>query len=216
MKINMKKIISLIFTGFLAASVFADGISMDSVFDSLTSDKVTTGNFVLEKSAAKLKRSLKSSGTFIFSDMGILWQTLRPFPSTMSVTESSIIQTAPDGTKTVIDGSSNEVFKTVAQTLSSLFGGSRENVEKYFEVKDFDSSASGWKLLLEPKDKTIAQALKTIELGGAVVQEKPGSSSKARLDSIVIKQSETETTVYQLSNQKKKKDLTDAEKAFFK
>ena len=148
--------------------------------------------------------------------MGIVWQTLRPFPSTMAVTESSIIQTAPDGTKTVIDGSANEVSKTVAQTLSSLFGGSRENVEKYFQVKDFDSSASGWKLLLEPKDKTIAQALKTIELGGAVVQEKPGSSPKASLDSIVIKQSETETTVYQLSNQKKKKELTDAEKAFFK
>ncbi len=80
-------------------------------------DKVTSGDFIQEKNAAKLKRALRSSGKFIFCDEGILWQTLKPFPSTMAVTKTSIIQTKPDGSKIVTDGSSNQVFTSVAETL---------------------------------------------------------------------------------------------------
>ena len=118
----MKKIIkfalSLAFLALNTITVSFAEITIDNVFSSLTENKVTTGDFVQEKSSAKIKRPLKSSGKFVFSEEGIVWQTTKPFPSTMVVTKDSIIQTGADGRRNVIDGSSNETFKSVASRNS--------------------------------------------------------------------------------------------------
>ncbi len=185
-------------------------LSMDSVFSSLTESPVTSGDFTLEKSAAKLKKPLKSSGTFVFCDEGVIWKTLKPFPSTMAVTKTSLIQIKSDGTKTVTDASSNEVFKSVAQTLSSIFSGKRESLEECFNVTSFDADSSSWTMKLIPKDRTIAAALNLIELGGNI------KTKKASLDSIKIFQSQTDITTYSLINQQYRQELTDGEKALFK
>ncbi len=183
---------------------------MDSVFSSLTESPVTSGDFTLEKSAAKLKKPLKSSGIFVFCDEGVIWKTLKPFPSTMAVTKTSLIQIKSDGTKTVTDASSNEVFKSVAQTLSSIFSGKRESLEECFNVTSFDADSSSWTMKLIPKDRTIAAALNLIELGGNI------KTKKASLDSIKIFQSQTDITTYSLINQQYRQELTDGEKALFK
>lgn len=210
----MKKIIkfalSLAFLALNTITVSFAEITIDNVFSSLTENKVTTGDFVQEKSSAKIKRPLKSSGKFVFSEEGIVWQTTKPFPSTMVVTKDSIIQTGADGRRNVIDGSSNETFKSVASTISSLFSGNRSNLEKYFTIQKFDSDNSSWKMFLAPKDATIATSLKEIVLSGS---EK---ASKASLDGMTIKQNETDSTKYTLSNQVYKQELSADEKAFFK
>ena len=67
----MKKIIkfalSLAFLALNTITVSFAEITIDNVFSSLTENKVTTGDFVQEKSSAKIKRPLKSSGKFVFS-----------------------------------------------------------------------------------------------------------------------------------------------------
>ena len=209
----MKKSFFTLCVFLFSAALISAQTSIDSVFSSLMSQKVTAGDFVQEKNAAKLKRPLKSSGKFIFCEDGILWQTLKPFPSTMAVTKTSIIQTKPDGTKTVTDGSSNEVFKSVAETVSSLFSGDRAKLEAFFNFEKFEADSSKWQLLLSPKDSTISSALKQIELSGTTGSAPDGKST---LDSLKIIQSETESTSYTLLNQQYRQELTDAEKAFFK
>ena len=105
--IIMKKIVKFAAV-FLLASLSAFAFcetSLDDVLYSITARKVTSGDFSQEKTAPNLKRPLKSSGTFIFCDTGILWKTVKPFPSTMAVTKDSLIMTAANGTKTVTDGS---------------------------------------------------------------------------------------------------------------
>jgi len=183
--------------------------SLSDVLSSLTSKKVTCGDFILEKTSSKIKRPLKASGKYIFCDTGVVWQTLKPFPSTMTVTKTSLIQVLSDGTKTVTDGNSNEVFKSIAQTLSTLFSGDKEALEKYFTIKSFNSSASEWKLVLLPKDKTISTALKKIELGGGFREK------NASLDRIAISQSETDLTIYTLFNQSYFQELNNEQKSFF-
>ena len=194
---------------FIFASAIAE-TTVDDVFRSLTETKVTTGNFVQVKKSKNLKRPLKSSGTYIFSDKGIAWQTLKPFKNSTVVTRDSIIQIGPDGKKNVTDGSSNETFKSVASTLSSLFAGEKASIEKFFTIKSFESNAAEWKMVLEPNDKTIAQALNRIILSGKT------SASRTSLDAMEVVQGAADSTTYTLSNQKYKQELSADEEALFK
>lgn len=206
----MKKIVLLLTSLLiLTSSLFADDSDLDKVFSSLTSNKVTAGDFEQIKTSAKLKKPVKSSGTFVFCDEGVIWRTVKPFFSVMAVSKTSIVQVKRDGTKTVTDGSSNEVFKSIAQTLSALFSGSRESLESSFNIEKFELKSSSWSMILTPKDKTISQAIKKIQLSGNSTQ-----TSKS-LDEIKIFQGEKDSTAYVLSNQTYRQELTDNEKSYF-
>lgn len=203
------KSLKLAIAFLLAAAVpsFADGIPMDTVFSSLTERAVTSGDFSQEKTSPKLRRPLKSSGKFVFSRDGIVWQTLKPFPSTMAVTKDAIIQTGADGKRTVLDGSSSDVFKTVASSLSSLFSGNRKVLEKHFTIRSYSSKGADWTLSLAPKDATVAGALKDIVISGS------SADGKASLDEMKISQNDSNTTTYRLTNQTYRQELTPNEKA---
>ncbi len=206
----MKKSICFICVLFSVLAVgFCQQTTIEDVFSTFMTDRVTSGDFIQEKNAAKLKRPLRSSGKFIFCDEGILWQTLKPFPSTMAVTKTSIIQTKADGSKTVTDGSSNQVFTSVAETLSSIFCGDKTKLESFFNIKDFKADSKNWSVLLTPKDSTIASTLKEIELSGSV-------GKKSTLDNLKIFQGETDSTFYTLLNQQYRQELSNEEKSFFK
>ena len=207
----MKKIlisVCLMMAVFLPLA--AEGATVDSVLTSLTSRNVTTGNFIQEKYSAKLKKPLKSSGSYVFCRDGIVWQTLKPFKSSMTITQTSLIQVKADGSKTVIDGSANEVFRSVANTVSSLFSGTRTELEAVFKIDSFTDDKGIWNMALTPKDATIASALKRVEIGGKL------TGNEASLDSMTIAQSDTESTKYTLKDQNYKKELSDVEKALFK
>lgn len=205
---KISKIASLLIAFSLSAFAFGE-TTMDDVLYSITSHKVTSGDFNQEKTAPNLKRALKSSGNFIFSETGILWKTVKPFPSTMAVTPDTLIMTAANGTRTVTDGSANEVFKSVAATLTALFSGSRSELEKYFTITNFSVDSSSWKMSLKPKDSTIGQALKEIIISG-VPNEK-----KSVMNGMTVYQSDSSTTKYELLNQVYKEELSNEEKTFF-
>lgn len=205
-----------IFKAILAISLFAVNsafltaqVSFDAVFSDITSSRVTSGDFLQEKTSAKIRRPLKSSGKFIFCDEGIVWQTIKPFPSTMAVTKDSLIQTGADGKKSVMDGNTNDVFQSVAATISSLFSGDRAVLENHFSVKSFSSDSSKWSMALTPKDATIASAIREISLSGNT------RGGKSTLDEMFITQGEGENTRYTFKNQVYKQELSSDEKAFF-
>lgn len=208
----MKKIWLALFFVFSAFFSFAEtnsNLTIDDICSSLTSSKVTSGDFVQEKNSPKLSRPLASSGNFIISDKGIVWAAQKPFKTSTVITENSITQIGLNGKRQVIDGSSNEIFKSVAATLSSLFTGNKAALETYFTISEFSSDSSSWKMDLLPKDKTISSAILKISLGGKI------QNQKASLDSMKIFQSGESSTSYALSNQKYSQELSDEQKKFF-
>jgi hypothetical protein len=59
---------------------------------------VMTGIFTQKKTLTRINRSLVSGGNFIFdARLGIVWETLKPFPSVMAVGTDYIIQSLPGG-----------------------------------------------------------------------------------------------------------------------
>lgn len=204
----MKKIIGIFIALALAsASLFASPTISD-VCKSITEHKVTTGDFSQEKTSAKLKRPLKSTGKFIFSTEGIVWQTLKPFPSTNVITNSKILQISANGNKSVIDGSTNETFKSSSAMLTSIFSGNQAELEKNFTI-EFTSNESSWNMKLTPKDSTISSVMNFFTVSGAVL------GSKITFDSMSVTQNQTDVTTYSLLNQTYKQELSNAEKAFF-
>lgn len=203
----MKKIILAVISAFfLIASVNAE--TFDSVCKNLAKHPNMTGNFSQVKTISAVNRSMKSSGTFIFSLDGIMWKTEKPFPSTMVVGMTSVKQTLANGKETVIDASSNQIFTSISTTLSAMFSGNADVLQNNFDV-DFSFSGSDWKAVLSPKDSMVKKILTSLSIGGNATE------NSADLNSIVMAEATGDTITYNFTNQKYPKELTADEKSYF-
>lgn len=203
----MKKILLAVISAlFLIGAVNAE--TFDSVCANLSKHPNMTGDFSQVKTITAVNRNMKSIGTFIFSLDGIMWKTEKPFPSTMVVGMTSVVQTLANGKQTVIDASSNQIFTSISTTLSAMFSGNSETLKNNFNVK-FSEAGSTWKALLTPKDESVAKILTSLEISGNC------SSSFADLNSIVMSEASGDKISYSFTNQKYPKELSADEKAYF-
>ena len=216
----MKKLLSAALISLITISGFA--LSLQDVCTGLSKNANTRGDFVQTKTINANGRQLKSSGNFIISKDGIMWKTLKPFPSTLVITENTMIQTAANGKQTVMDGSDNQIFKNISQTLQSVFAGNSEELEALFTVKFTDNKDGSWKTLLTPKDSTIASVMQSLELAGrdgaglaGAAGDASAAGSQIVLDSLSLQEASSNSIRYEFSSQKYPKELTADEKAVF-
>lgn len=203
----MKKfILAVVSAFFLIVSVNAE--TFESVCKNLSEHPNMTGNFSQIKTISAVNRSMKSSGTFIFSLDGIMWKTEKPFPSTMVVGMTSVKQTLANGKETVIDASSNQIFTSISTTLSAMFSGNSDVLQNNFDV-DFSFSGSDWTAVLSPKDNMVKKILTSLSISGKA------TATSADLNSIVMKESSGDTITYNFSDQKYPKELNADEKSYF-
>jgi hypothetical protein len=170
----------------------------------LAEHPLVRGNFEQEKVLSRLNRSLKSSGNFIITaDLGMVWETLKPFPSTLALGKDFLVQSRPGGQKTVISASGNETFIRLAEVLSAVFSGQSQGLLTNFEVF-YSGSASGWELGLTPSDKAIAAFIAQIAMRG-----------DRAIRSIIIHEQNGDSIIYILSNHNYPAELSVHEKDFF-
>lgn len=194
-----------------AADVFSSPLTaetapaFDSVRRALCAHEVQKGDFIQTKTIARLKRDLVSSGTYLISrEDGIVWNTQKPYPSTMTVTKRAVIQTAASGKKTVLQSGSNATFESLSAVISSVFQGgealSADNFDIYFAESD-----SGWTAGLVPKDSTISAVAASFELFGA----------SGALKSVIMHEPAGDSVRYDFVSASYASSLTEAEKALF-
>ncbi|WP_407425176.1 LolA family protein [Treponema sp.] len=202
------KIISAAFFLLFSSLCFAQNSSGNSDFEKvctkISSQKITKGNFNQTKLIKKISREIKSSGTFIIcADRGILWNTLKPFKSSMAITKSGIIQTAPNGKKTFLNSGSNATFVQFSLLISSLFNGDFDSLNKNFDIEFIDSEES-WNMNLTPTDSTVRTFIEVIEMAG-----------DSKINSMVLHEPAGDFTKYEFSNQTYPDSLSDDEKSAF-
>lgn len=203
----MKKILSLLISTLFICNVFS--ADLKSVCDGLSKTPITKGDFTQIKTINAKGRTLKSSGKFIISLEGIMWKTLKPFPSNLIVTENAMIQIAADGKKNVMSASDNQIFQNISKTLRSVFAGDSKELENNFKVA-FENKENGlWSVVLTPKDSTIAAVMQTLELSGS------STNTQVTLLSLELQETSNNKIRYEFSNQTYPKELTTDEKAFF-
>ena len=179
-------------------------ITFNSTCAILAEKPIVKGNFVQEKYLTRFNRSLESSGNFIIAvKEGMVWETLKPFPSTMVLGKDFMMQSRPDGRKSVLNAQGNETFTQMADVISMVFSGQSQGLLKNFDAY-FSGSASDWTMGLLPRDSVFASFIAKIILGGDSVMR-----------SIKLFEQSGDTITYTLSNQSYPADLNDDEKALF-
>ena len=210
----MKKYFTVVFSIlFFITSIncFASGLSVNDVLKNLTRHANTVGEFLQEKSVIVngKKRLLKSSGTFIISTEGVVWNTLKPVRSVSTITDGQIILTNSDGRRSVLDIPANNDFSNFSVSFYSIFKGNMENLNNNFNVSYSETSSGEWIISLLPKKENLSSFMKKIELAGVNL------NGDSRLDSVTVFQQNGEDIKYTLTKQIVKEILSDEEKYFF-
>jgi|GEM_PF-187115 len=162
------------------------------------------GNFEQERTLSRLNRSLRSSGNFIIAArQGMVWNTLSPFPSTLTMGGDFLIQSRPGGQRTVLSAQGNETFLRMADVISAVFSGDVQRLVDNFEIYYFGTAAS-WELGLVPMDSAINVFAQRIVMTGDTV-----------IRSIQIMEQNGDTIKYILSNHSFPAELTSDEQEFF-
>jgi hypothetical protein len=170
----------------------------------LAEHSVVQGNFEQEKTLSRLNRSLTSSGNFIIAaGLGMVWDTVTPFPSTLTLGKDYLIQSRPGGQKTVLSAQGNETFLRMAEIISAVFSGNSQGLLDNFKVY-YSGSAAAWELGLSPLNSAIGSFAERIIMKG-----------DAAIKSILIYEQNGDTVRYILSNHRYPAELNIHEKTFF-
>ena len=147
----------------------AEELTFETVCGHLAEYRNTTGEFTQIKTTA-LKKSLKSSGTFILTRDGVVWKTLKPVASKVAVVDAYLITTDAKGRKTVKSMLNNDNFLKVNSIVSSLFAGDSSEIGRNFKVTFKAKGNEKWEALLIPKDKNISFVVNSVNLKGTLVK----------------------------------------------
>jgi hypothetical protein len=170
----------------------------------LAEHTIVRGDFEQEKILSRLGRSLKSSGCFIIaSELGMVWDTARPFPSTLVLGNDYFVQSRPGGQRTILSAAGNETFLSMAEVISAVFSGNIRGLLENFEVF-YSGTPSAWELGLVPANMAIAS------FAGRIIMQ--GDSA---IRSIIIHEQNGDSIIYNLSNHSFPSELSIHERAFF-
>ena len=193
---------ALAFSQSVSSSRDEEGLA--KVCGIISSHKITKGDFRQLKFIHKLKREMVSSGIFIIStDDGILWQTQKPYFSTMVVTQKAIIQTNSKGKKSVLSSESNPSFEQFSKVISSVFTGNMNILTEKFDV-EFIGSSDSWNINLLPKNSTVRNVVIEIEMAG-----------HDSIDSMVVHEPSGDYIRYEFLSHIYPERLSDEDKNFF-
>jgi len=180
----------------------AERKAIEVILSRMTENPVMRGSFSQQKDIKSLSRSFKGSGTFIIArDDGIIWDTLKPFPSTMIISGDKIIQRTPGGKASIMQAGDNPVFKEFGDTIRSVFSGDTNLLFSKFNVY-FSKGESGiWRIGLVPKDSVVRSVISAMEISGSQI-----------MDRFLLTEVSSDTVCYVFSGQTFSKELTIEEK----
>ncbi|MGE8496633.1 MAG: outer membrane lipoprotein carrier protein LolA [Pseudomonas sp.] len=183
--------------GLACMAQLAMAFDLDQLSIQLGQPEVVRGNFVQEKHLRALPQPLSSHGTFVLAKAhGLLWLLERPLKQDYRIDDQGIARRTEQGWQFAAQQSAtaqqNRLFLAVLKGDSS---GLRQ---------DFDISLSGtadaWQLELMPRGVLLKQVFKAIHIsGGALVQR------------IEMQETQGDSTVLRLENNRADQSLSDAE-----
>ena len=163
-----------------------------------------TGNFEQERKLNRLGRSLLSSGNFIIAkDMGMVWDTVNPFPSSLTLGKDYIIQSRPGAQRSLISAQGNETFLSIADIISTIFAGNSQRLLDNFDVY-FLGNTNNWELGLIPKNTLLLNFMERIVMRG-----------NTAIRFMEILEQNGDSITYSLLNQRYPVELNEYEKDFF-
>jgi len=149
----------------LAAPAAAD---VDLVKQRVAKVGVLHGEFTQEKQVVGFKNPLRSQGRFVLAqDHGVIWTTLKPFPSEVVVTRDRILSRQRDGSSRVeLDGRQQPAMRSVNAIMFALMSGDAQALSAQFTVKVEALPDNGWKMQLTPRSAMLGKVFSALTLSG--------------------------------------------------
>ena len=159
----MSAVNALMLTLLLAAS--GDSLAVQ-VKSKLSDAAVQKGTFEQTKQVKGFKRPLKSSGTYVVTKgEGVQWNTLKPFPSELTVKAGEISSTQNGKEVFRLDSKTEPTVKMITQLLFSLLAGDLPALESQFTATG-EVKSEGWHIALEPKSEGLKKVFTSITIDG--------------------------------------------------
>ncbi|GGD53099.1 outer-membrane lipoprotein carrier protein [Pseudoxanthomonas indica] len=130
--------------------------------------EVLRGGFEQEKRIAGFKNPLRSQGSFLVArGKGVVWTTLKPFPSEVVITGDRILSRQRDGsTRVEVDGREQPALRSVNAMMFALVSGDVAALSSRFDTQVQARAGNAWTLALTPKSAALAKAFRRITLNG--------------------------------------------------
>lgn len=154
--------------GMAAPVLAAPSADVDLVKQRVAKVNVLRGEFSQEKQVAGFKNPLRSQGRFVLAqDRGVIWTTLKPFPSEVVVTRDRILSRQRDGSRRVeLDGRQQPAMRSVNAIMFALMSGDAQALSAQFTVKVEALPNNGWRMQLTPRSAMLGKVFNALELSG--------------------------------------------------
>ena len=152
----------------VAGPVLAAPADVDLVKQRVAKVSVLRGEFSQDKQVAGFKNPLRSQGRFVLAqDRGVIWTTLKPFPSEVVVTRDRILSRQSDGSSRVeLDGRQQPAMRSVNAIMFALMSGDAQALSAQFVVKVEALPDNGWRMQLTPRSPMLAKVFSALSLSG--------------------------------------------------
>ena len=137
----------------------------------LSKPAIMCGRFDQTKQLAGMKKPLASQGRFcVVAGKGIMWRTVKPFPSTLRLTRDEIVAFQGERVSMRLDAKQEPTVRMINSVLFSLLSGDLGSLDTLFDV-DGTVEATSWRVALKARQPALAKAIGAIALeGGAYVK----------------------------------------------
>lgn len=141
--------------------------AVTAVTAGLARPEVLRGQFSQEKQVSGFRNPLRSQGRFVVARRhGVIWTTVKPFPSELVVTADRILSRQRDGsTRVELDARQQPALRSVNAVMFALMSGDVQALSSQFNV-EATRQAQGWQLRLTPKSAMLAKAFRSLSLHG--------------------------------------------------
>ncbi len=127
---------------------------------------VLRGTFEQRKQVKGFKRPLTSSGTYtVTKGEGVQWDTLKPFPSQLSVRAGDITSKQGEVEVFKLDAKTEPTVRVITQLLFSLLAGDLEALGAQFTASG-EVGEKQWRIELAPKSEGLKKIFVRIALEG--------------------------------------------------
>jgi len=152
----------------VAGPALAAPADVDLVKQRVAKVSVLRGEFSQDKQVAGFRNPLRSQGRFVLAqDRGVIWTTLRPFPSEVVVTRDRILSRQSDGSSRVeLDGRQQPAMRSVNAIMFALMSGDAQALSAQFAVKVEALPENGWRMQLTPRSPMLAKVFSALSLSG--------------------------------------------------
>lgn len=181
-------------------------VTLDELQQRFTEQPIVRAHFDQTRTIKEMPQPLRSQGEMLIArDTGLLWDQTSPFPMSMMLDDSRMVQIVNGQPPQTITADNNPQMFQFNHLLRALFQADRKVLEQNFRIEFKDQGNDRWTLKLTPITTPLDKIFTSIDLGG-----------KTYLDTIQLNDKQGDRTDITLSSQRlTPATLTDDERKRF-